>query len=105
NIGNFSRDRFAVLPELGLNIGYHITPHCRIFVGYNFLYLSNVLRPADQIDTGLDVTRIPFFTQASGSNVGNITNAQRLSNVRPVVPFRESDFFAQGVNVGLQFTW
>lgn len=97
NIGSFSQDKFAVMPEVGVNLGYHITPHLRVFVGYNFLYLSNVLRAADTIDTVVDAGRVPNF----------------LNNPPPVLPgaprpapqFRESDFWAQGINFGIQWTW
>jgi hypothetical protein len=105
NIGTFKRDKFAVAPEIGVNFGYHLTPHVRVFVGYNFFYLSNVLRPGDQIDQGLDVTRIPFFNTPGGSRLPTVTNASRLSQVRPAPLLKDSDFFAQGVNFGLQFNW
>jgi len=95
NIGSFSQNKFAVVPEVGVNIGYHFTPHFRVFVGYNFLYLSNVLRAADQIDTGLDVTRIPNFPVA----------AAPLGTARPAIPFRETGLTVQGLNFGLQFSW
>ncbi|MFO0939096.1 MAG: BBP7 family outer membrane beta-barrel protein [Gemmataceae bacterium] len=58
NIGTFNQNKFAVVPEATMNVGYHITPNLRVLLGYNFLYASSVLRPADQIDTNLDVTRI-----------------------------------------------
>jgi hypothetical protein len=95
NIGNYSQNKFAVVPEFGMNLGYHITPNCRIFVGYTFLYASSVLRPAEQIDTTIDVTRIPNFP----------TQATRLNSVRPAVPLSTTDFAAQGINFGLQFKW
>lgn len=96
NIGTTTQSKFAVVPEVGLNIGYHLTPHCRVFLGYNFLYLSSVLRPGDQIDPGLDVTRIPNFP---------VPGATPLPQVRPIVPLRERDFYAQGISFGIQFTW
>jgi hypothetical protein len=80
---------------VGLNLGYHITPNWRVFVGYNFLYASSVLRPGELIDTNLDVTRIPNFP----------VSANRLSNVRPVAQLTPTDFFAQGVSFGVQFKW
>jgi hypothetical protein len=96
NIGTHRQTRFAVLPEVGVNIGYHITPHMRIFLGYNFLYLSSVLRPGHQIDQGLDVTRIPNFP---------VPDVTPLPQPRPLPTMRDSDFFAQGLSFGLQFTW
>src|SRR5262249_57033021 len=65
NIGRHSRNEFAVLPELNFNVGYNITPRCRLFVGYTLFYWSSVLRPGDQIDQGLDVNRIPNFPSSS----------------------------------------
>ena len=38
NIGRFSQSRFAVVPEIGLNLGYQVTQRMKVFVGYNFLY-------------------------------------------------------------------
>lgn len=97
NIGRYEQNRFAVMPEVGLQVGYHLTSHWRVAVGYNFLYLSSVLRPGDQIDTGLDVTRIPNFPLNPAPAPLGVT--------RPFVPLKETDFFAQGMSFSVQFTW
>ena len=98
NSGTFTQDKFAVLPELGLNLGYHVTPHLRVFVGYNFLYLSNVLRASGTVDPVVDAARIPNFPLAG--------NPVPLSGVAAPAPqFRTTDFWAQGINFGLQWTW
>lgn len=97
NIGRFTQEQFAVVPEVGVKVGLHLTPHLRAAVGYNFLYLSSVLRPGDQIDQGLDVTRIPNFPLP-----GTITP---LQTVRPAVPLRDTGVFAQGITFSLQYTW
>ena len=44
--GRYATNRFAVAPEAQLNIGYQITPSIRAMIGYNFLYLTSVARPA-----------------------------------------------------------
>src|SRR5438309_1388204 len=36
NIGHYSADRFAVVPELGLKLGYQVTAHMRLTAGYTF---------------------------------------------------------------------
>jgi len=95
NIGHHTRERFAVVPEIGVNVGCQVTDHLRAFVGYNFLYWSNVVRPGDQIDRGLDVTRIPNFP----------VPATPLPTPRPAVLFKDTDFWAQGVNFGLEFRY
>jgi hypothetical protein len=96
NIGEFTRDVFSVVPELGLNVGYQVTDHLRAFVGYNFLYWTNVIRPGDQIDRTLDVNLIPRFL--------NVT-APTVFPPRPAHNFNDTDFWAQGVNLGLEYRW
>jgi hypothetical protein len=92
NIGHHTRTRFAVIPEAGVNIGYQFRDHFRVFAGYNFLSWNNVVRPGDQIDRGLDVNRIPNFPPGPP-----------ITAVRPAVPFKETEFWAQGISVGLEF--
>ena len=98
NIGTYRQNKFAVLPELGLNVGYQVTPHMRVFVGYNFLYLSNVLRASDAIDPVLDAARIPNFPLP-----GNPAPIAGFN--RPAPAIHTSDFWAQGISFGLQFNW
>ena len=97
NIGRFTKHRFGVVPEVGVKVGFDVTPHLRLAVGYNFLYLNSVIRPGDQIDTGLDVTRIPNFPLPG--------NPQRLGTVRPAPTLRDTDVFAQGISFSLQWNW
>jgi hypothetical protein len=92
NIGYHTHDSFAVVPEINLNLGYQFTQHLKVFVGYDFLGWSNVLRAGDQVDTTLNVNSRAFPITPTGMN-------------RPVVPFHESNFWAQGFNVGLQYNW
>jgi hypothetical protein len=96
NIGHFTRDRFGVVPEVGITLGYNFTDHLRAFVGYNFLYWSNVLRAGDQIDRNLDVTQIPNF---------NAPGAVPVGQNRPAVLFRETSFWAQGLTVGVEWKY
>jgi len=93
NIGEFTKDRFSVVPELTMTAGYHLTDHIRVYGGYNLLYWSSVVRPGDQIDTQLDTSRIPNFLPPGvvGTNNG-----------RPIVPFKTSDFWAHGLLFGLE---
>jgi hypothetical protein len=97
NIGHYTRNRFSVVPEVGLNVGYDVTSHLRVMVGYNFLYWSRVIRPGDQIDTRIDPNKIPNFVPLSAATFGPpVPNA-------PSVPFKEAGFWAQGVSCGLEF--
>ncbi len=78
-IGRYSMDRFALAPEGQLNVGYQITPWLRGQIGYDFLYLSSVARPGNQIDNTYD----------------GVTH--------PLVPMTSSTYWAQGLTLSLQF--
>jgi len=99
NIGSESRDRFSVVPEVGVSLGVKLTDGIRLSVGYNFLYWSSVVRPGEQIDRRLDLLQIPNFTQLPSPPFGptlptNPTLPQRL--------FKDTDFWAHGLTVGLE---
>ncbi len=79
--GHYSADKFAVAPSLQLNVGYQFTPFLRGMVGYNFMYLSNVARPGNQIDNTYDGV------------------------VHPIAPMASSSFWSQGINLSLQFSY
>jgi hypothetical protein len=98
NIGTWHHYQFAVLPDVNLNIGYQLTSRMRIFAGYNFLYLGNALRPGGAIDTAVDAARIPNFPLPGSPAI--LPGAPR-----PGPYFHTNDFFAQGINFGLQFNW
>ena len=93
NIGHYERDVFSVVSQVNFNIGYQVTNNVRVFVGYSFLYWSNVVRPGDVIDQRVNSTRTP------GSLLPPSGPASPLFN------FRDSDFWAQGINVGVQARW
>jgi hypothetical protein len=97
NIGHFSTSRFAVVPEVGVNVGYQLTDHLRAYVGYNFLYWSRVARPGDQIDNRVNTTQLPHLIN------GVPTPGMLVGPALPAFTFRETDFWAQGVNFGLEF--
>jgi hypothetical protein len=58
NIGRVSKNVFSVVPEVGLRTGFEFTPRFRAFVGYDFLFWSNVSRTGDQIDTRVNPSLI-----------------------------------------------
>jgi hypothetical protein len=80
-IGRYTSDHFALAPELQLNVGYQFTPCLRGLIGYDFLYLSSVARPGNQIDNTYD------------------------GATHPTVPMASSSFWAQGLNLSLQFSF
>lgn len=95
NIGDYSRTVFAVVPEIGLNLGYRITSWASVFVGYTFLYTNNVIRPGNQINRTVNTSQSTSYTEDP---------AARLQGpAQPSFKFKSSDFWAQGINVGLAF--
>ena len=65
---------FAVLPEGGLKFGYQLGDRARFSLGYSVIYLSDAVRPGDQVD-------------------GN------------PAPFVRSDFWVQGVTLGMEWRY
>jgi hypothetical protein len=95
NSGHFSRDELAFAPEVGINVGCDLTSHLRAFVGYTFLYWDGVARPGALIDRVVNPSQIP-----SGSAAPVLTGP-----ARPGFAFHNSDFWAQGINLGLEFRY
>lgn len=87
NAGLQQRSQFGMIPELGMTVGYDLTCRLRATVGYSLIYWGKVARAGDQIDMDL--------------NRGQLTSSQGLG--RPNQPFVTNDFWAQGVNAGLEF--
>src|SRR5262249_22563866 len=93
NIGSHDRSVFAGVPELNLNVAYRLTSWASVFVGYTFLYVNNVARAANQLDRTIN---------PSQSEVLSFDPAPTLSGPpAPGFRFRSTDFWAQGLNVGV----
>lgn len=92
NFGRELRGVFAVLPEGSVKFGFRWGTAGRVYVGYNFIYLSDAVRPGDQIDRTLYPVQLPIVSgmpPVSGSD-------------RPARLFSRSDFWVQGLVVGLE---
>jgi hypothetical protein len=88
NIGTHDSNQFSVMPELGLTLTCDVTEHLRARVGYTLLYWSNVARPGDQIDLNVDTNQFP---------------PPIATGEKPAFVLHTSDFWAQGVNLGLDY--
>ena len=97
NIGQQSRNQFAVVPEVQLQLGYKVTSAIRIFVGYDFLYINNVVRPGNQIDTTLNFSGNPA--------IAGVSPATLMGAARPAPLINGSEFWAQGVKFGASYTF
>jgi hypothetical protein len=92
NIGHHTQSRFAAMPEAGLNVGYQLMDCLRVYVGYDLLYLSNAVRPGDQIDLGINTSQVGALHGNPSANV---------SPARPAFSFNQTDFWAQGIRFGV----
>jgi hypothetical protein len=92
NIGSASRDRFAISPETGIKLGYQLTDHIQLFAAYSFLYISNVIDPAHVIDRGVNTSQLP---SPFGPGV-------LVGPARPAFLISGSDYWAQGVSIGVE---
>jgi hypothetical protein len=93
NIGKYSDDQFAVVPEFNANLGYQMTDHLRVMFGYTFIYWSNVVRTGDQIDLDVNTDLLP-------PPVEPVTGPQR-----PAFRFDTTDYWVQGINLGFEYRW
>ncbi len=80
NSGRFSRDEFTAITELGFNLGYRFNCCTQLNIGYTFMYWNDILSSGSGIDTGI------------GDDNGT---------ARPQFAFRHSDFWVQGLSLGL----
>ena len=88
NSGTSTADDFAAIPEVGINLRYEPSEWMSIDFGYTFLALNDVTRTGELID------RVVNSTQTDG---GALVGA-----ARPTSMFgNQTDFWAQGMNVGL----
>jgi hypothetical protein len=92
NIGNYSREEIVFVPEGAVNIGVELTRWLRIHVGYTFLYWDRVVRPGQEIDRGVNTNLVPTAVGPGGA----------IGAARPEFHFNNTDFWAQGLNAGLE---
>ncbi|MBA3482496.1 MAG: BBP7 family outer membrane beta-barrel protein [Pirellulales bacterium] len=94
NIGDYERNELSVIPQLGFTGGYMLTDRLKLTAGYTFLYWSRVARPGDQIDLDVNTELLPN-TNTPGDGLP----------ARPQFVFRDTDFWAHGINAGLEYSW
>jgi len=95
NIGNYRRNRFSVIPEVGVNVGYQMTERLRFITGYSIIYWTNVVRPGDQIDRQVNSTLLP------GVDPGDVEPIP----LAPLFSFNDTNVLIQGLNIGAEYRW
>ena len=91
NSGNRWSSVFAAVGEVGLAADYALLAQLRCSVGYTFIWWSQVGRVGDQVNPALNPTQLPPGTLSGPA--------------QPAFQLRTTDFWAQGLNLGLEYVF
>lgn len=89
NVGRESARRVTLVPEIGVTTQLALTSWCSVSLGYSLLYWNKVLCPGDQMSPLVNPTQLPFRGPVQGP-------------LDPKPVFVHTDYFAQGLNLGLE---
>jgi hypothetical protein len=92
NAGRTAGGAFAMVPEGTIKLGFRLGDSGRVYLGYSFIYLSDAVRPGDQIDRALNPAQVPL--------VNGLVPA--LNADRPARVVSRTDFWTQGLIIGLE---
>lgn len=90
NSGTHTRNSLSAVTELGLSVRRRFDCGLEASFGYTFVYWSDVMRAGDQIDLNVDPRQIPPAPQSA---------------THPAFPMSTTDFWAQGLQFGLEYTF
>ena len=87
NAGHLTNNQFAVGLPSQILLGYQVTEHLNAFVGYDFVYITSVARPGDQVDLVMQ------------------TNPNTGAAIRPVGGIHTAEFWANSLLAGVSFKY
>lgn len=91
NIGRVSHDKFAMIPELNLNMQYQLCERLDVSLGYSMVWITSAVRSGDQVDFAVNPSQLP-------GNGGVLNGA-----ARPAPRFETTSMWVQGINLGLVY--
>ena len=95
NMGTYSRDDFAIIPEAELKVICRITERLEASLGYSFLYWTDVALAGQQIDTSMGQPTV---------NGNQLLGGPLLGPPNPAFGgIRDTDFWLQALSIGLTF--
>lgn len=97
NIGHHKKTKFAVLPEVNLNVGYQVMDCLRLQLGYSFLYLNHVMYASNQLD--------PRINPSQSNAIEYTPNAELVGEASPRARHKSISLWAQGLNIGLEYSF
>ena len=90
NIGEYERNRFGVLTDSRLEIGYWLSCRLKLQLGYNFIFINDVARPGNAIDLNVNGTAIDPTVATTGP-------------ASPNFDWNSESLFLHGFNAGIEF--
>lgn len=58
NAGSYDLDQFAMVPQLGFDLGFFVTPRMSLHFGYDFIYWSRVARAGELINSSINLSQV-----------------------------------------------
>jgi len=92
NIGTYEDNDFAVLPEFQLNLGYNLTSRAKFMMGYTFMYLGDLVRPGDIVDTTVNGNLLDPTLPFAGPE-------------RPEFAWNDSEMWLMGLSLGVELNF
>jgi Putative beta barrel porin-7 (BBP7) len=89
NIGRETAERVTLVPEIDVKARLALNSWCSVTLGYSLFYWNKVLCPGDQMDTLVNITQLPGHGPVTGT-------------LDPAPLFVHTDYFAQGLHVGVE---
>ena len=89
NIGDYDRTKIVLLRDFSISVGYCLMENVTLRLGYDMLWLSNVLRPGEQIDQRVNPTLLPFSARPPAGVL------------RPEYRHNGESFYLHGISLGL----
>jgi opacity protein-like surface antigen len=93
NIGRHMSSDWVVTPEFGAGVSWQVLPTLKLRLGYGLIFLNNVARAPDQVNTVINPLRLPG-QPATTTGPGE-----------PAFNLNRTDIWIQNVNLGLEFVY
>ena len=97
NIGHHKRSHFCAIPAADVKLGYQLTDCISFQLGYMFLYVSNVMRAATEIDRNINPTQSVAIT--------GTPFLKPMGKQSPKARLKPGSFWAQGLTAGVSYTF
>lgn len=97
NIGHHKRSCFAILPEVNLNVSYFVSDSWLLKAGYSFLYVNKVLSAGKQINRNINPSQSSLYEFTATPTL--------IGEASPKASLKNESFWAQGLNVGVEFNF